>query len=92
LVIGMKTQKVPFLTVLRDVLARRTSPLRLIPTDNSELSEMQVSDLELDSVETLELLLAFEDAFEVRVDERAFIDCQYIKNFADILDTSTRQS
>jgi acyl carrier protein len=60
---------------LRATLYLRDTPGPIADVSNKELLGMNVSRLGFDSIETLGLFMALEDALDLVLDERAFIEC-----------------
>lgn len=75
--------------IFRKATGLDTSP-QGASTSDEEILSSSISDFDLDSLETMELIMAVEERFDIQLDEEAVNRCQKLSDLVGLVTTELR--
>ncbi len=74
----MADPQIEFISIVKELLALKDADFA--SKSNSETMELGIQDLNLDSLEKMELIMKVEDTFKVMLDEGEVLKCEKIQH------------
>ena len=72
-------------------LIKRSSPNVNIPSEESQIQaflDLKIENLDMDSLDSMELIMEIEDHFDIILDEEMVLDCKQVGALINLVTTS----